>query len=118
MGAHLAIDIDVQWFPEDPSGNFRHTLVLAEGRAGLAGHHFEVRNEGARGIPAFDVGGRLELYRRKVVFRLDVEDTILPFGAAEIPRVNGSSRPGTAHAYHVAIGVGVCFGPVHPPAPA
>jgi hypothetical protein len=127
---NLAFDIEACYFPENPSGNYGQTIVLAGARAGrrqenfgvfakvrpgvinYGGSFFKAYNGSARSFIAIDVGGVLEYYpSARVLLRLDAGDTIIPFGDAAIkgPLPPYTIRPGTTHNRQTSIGIGFRF---------
>jgi hypothetical protein len=126
---NLAIDGEIVHFPENPSNNFGQTIVLAGLKAGLrtekfgafakarpgvahfGGEAFRARNNTQSRI-AFDVGGVLEFYpSSRVIIRVDVGDTIIPFGDDVINRPVPPFvfRPGTTHNFQTSFGIGYRF---------
>ena len=126
---NFAFDSEVAYFPENPSGNFGQTVTVAGVRAGVRGEKFgafakarpgivhfggdffRARN-GSRSNFALDVGGVLEFYpSRRVIVRLDVGDTIIPFGDKTLnsPLPPFTIRPGTTHNFQGSFGVGFRF---------
>lgn len=127
----FALDNEVNYFPENPSGNFGETLALfgvragkrwdqvgvfAKARAGVihfGGSFFDLRLS-EKTHPAFDVGGVLEYYvGRRVILRFDASDLIVPYGDTTI--VTGLLPPiqlmrlGTQHNLHTSVGVAFRF---------
>lgn len=130
LNDNFAIDGEVSYFPENPAGNFGQTAAFAGVRAGVrtekigvfakarpgavrfGGDFFGVRNGGSQTKFAFDAGGVLEFYpSRRVIVRIDVGDTIIPFGDDRI--FTGASinpvRPGTTHNLQASFGIGFRF---------
>lgn len=126
---NFALDSEVTHFPENPSGNFGQTVALVGLRAGarsetfgifakarpgvvhLGGDAFRVRN-GTQSKFAFDVGGVLEIYPSpRLIVRIDVGDTIIPFGSDTInsPLPPLVRRPGTTHNLQSSFGIGYRF---------
>jgi hypothetical protein len=126
---NLAVDSEVSYFPEDPSGNFGETIVVAGLRAGVKIEKFGVFAKvrpgfvhfGSDAFRAFndsptrfaiDVGGVLEFYpSKRVILRVDLGDTIIPFGDDTInsPVPPFVFRPGTTHNLQASFGVGFRF---------
>jgi len=123
---NFALDSEVAYFPENPSNNFGQTVALAGLRAGVrsekfgafakvrpgivhfGGDAFRARN-GSRSNFALDVGGVLEFYpSSRVIVRVDLGDTIVPFGDDVINRPVPPFifRPGTTHNFQSSFGVG------------
>lgn len=126
---NFALDSEVAYFPENPSGNFGQTVAVAGVRAGVrrekfgafakvrpgivnfGGNAFRARN-GSQSNFALDVGGVLEYYpSRRVIVRVDLGDTIIPFGDKTInsPLPPFTTRPGTTHNFQSSFGVGFRF---------
>lgn len=127
---YIAFDSEISYFPQNPSGDFGETAVLAGVRAGIrtdkigvfakarpglirfGGDSFKVYNGAARNNFAVDVGGVLEFYpNKRVIIRVDAGDTIIPFrndgvrtGASIIP-----GTPGTTHNFQGSFGIGFRF---------
>lgn len=127
---YLAIDSEFSYFPQDPSSNFGETEFLSGIRAGIrsekagifakvrpglmrfGGDGFKVYNGKARNNFALDVGGVLEYYpNKRVILRLDIGDTIIPFGNDSIRRAGKAFpiTPGTTHNVQGSIGIGFRF---------
>jgi hypothetical protein len=94
----ISPELEFNYFPQNPSGNFGETQVLAGGRAGVkvdqfgfflkarpglvhfGGGDFKERNNGSSTKFALDVGGVFEYYiSQRVALRLDWGDTIIHF---------------------------------------
>lgn len=126
---NFAFDGEVAYFPENPSGNFGQTVAVAGVRAGVrrekfgvfakvrpgiinfGGDAFRARNSSQSNF-ALDVGGVLEYYpTARVIVRVDVGDTIIPFGDKTInsPLPPVVTRPGTTHNLQTSFGVGFRF---------
>lgn len=132
---HLSAESELNYFPQNPSGNFGETQALfgfkagqrfadvpafgdfglfAKARPGLVhfgGPFFAERNPDNRTKLAFDLGVVFERYfKSHGVFRLDFSDVIIPFGSQQI---NAGAveplRPATSHNFQVTIGLGVRF---------
>lgn len=127
----VALDTEVSYFPQDPSGNFGETLALFGARAGKRWDQIGVFAKARAGVihfggsffdlrlsekthPAFDVGGTLEYYAgRRVILRFDASDLIVPYGDTTI--VTGTLPPlqllrlGTQHNLHTTVGVAFRF---------
>ena len=126
---NFALDSEVAYFPQNPSGNFGETIAVVGVKAGVrrkkfgafakfrpgivrfGGDFFRARNS-ERSNLALDVGGVLEYYpTSRFIVRVDVGDTIIPFGDKIInnplpPIIN---RPGTTHNLQISFGVGYRF---------
>lgn len=126
---NVALDGEVAYFPENPSGNFGQTIALVGVKAGVrgkkfgafakvrpgiahfGGDFFKVRN-GSQSYFALDVGGVLEYYPNSRVFiRFDIGDTIIPFGDKTLnsPLPPYLISPGTTHNIQSGFGVGFRF---------
>ncbi len=126
---NFALDSEIAYFPENPSGNFGQTVALAGVRAGVrterigvfgkvrpgivhfGGEFFTARNESQSNF-ALDVGGVLEFYpSSRVIVRVDLGDTIIPFGDDTInsPLPPFILRPGTTHNFQGSFGIGFRF---------
>ena len=123
------IEAEYNYFPENPSGNFGETLVLAGVKAGgwfegigvfakarpgvihFGGDFFKARNPGNRSQPALDVGLVVQrMFGERAGVRLDVGDTMIFFGDAVIDTGDGSpDSPGTAHSVQMTLGFFVRF---------
>jgi hypothetical protein len=122
----LSIDADVNYFPENPSGNFGETEALLgvklgtrSDRMGLfAKVHFGFIHFGGqffdgrlpnRTKPALDLGLVFEHYARsgRWGWRVDGGDTIIPFGADVIllGGITPTGQPGTSHNFQLAAGL-------------
>jgi hypothetical protein len=126
---NLAIDSEVSYFPEDPGGNFGQTIAVAGLRAGVRNKKFGAFVKARPGLVHFggdafffvddnpvrfalDVGGVLEFYpSKRVILRVDIGDTIIPFGDDTInsPVPPLASSPGTTHNLQASFGVGFRF---------
>lgn len=126
---NFALDSEVAYFPENPSGNFGQTVAVVGLKAGIrgekfgafakvrpgiahfGGEFFKARN-GSQSYFALDVGGVLEYYpTSRVIVRFDVGDTIIPFGDKTLnsPLPPYIIRPGTTHNVQTSFGVGFRF---------
>jgi Outer membrane protein beta-barrel domain len=127
---NFALDSEAAYFPENPSGNFGQTTAFAGLRAGvrrenfgvfakvrpgvlrLGGDFFRTYNKRSHNNVAIDLGGVLELYpSRRVIVRVDLGDTIVPFGSETIngPLPPYTIRPGTTHNFQGSFGIGFRF---------
>jgi len=109
----MAPEIEFNYFPQNPSGNFGETQLLAGVRTGIkvgqfgfflktrpglvhfGGDDFKERNHGSSTNFAVDVGGVFEYYiSSRVVLRLDWGDTMIhfpdPITVASIPPVKAA----------------------------
>jgi hypothetical protein len=110
----IAPEFEFNYFPQNPSGNFGETQLLAGARAGIkidqfgfflkarpglvhfGGGDFAERNGGSSNNLAVDVGGVFEYYiAPRVALRLDWGDTMIRFpqpvftGASATPKAAG-----------------------------
>ena len=127
---NFALDGEAAYFPQNPSGNFGQTVALAGLKAGIRQEKFGVFGKIRPGVVRFggdffksfngqsqnrfavDVGGVLEFYpSKRVVVRVDLGDTIIPFGEDTIrgPLPPFIKRPGTTHNFQASFGVGFRF---------
>jgi hypothetical protein len=127
---NFALDGEAAYFPQNPSGNFGQTVALAGLKAGyrsekvgvfgkvrpgvvhFGGDFFKTYNGQSQSHFAVDVGGVLEFYpSQRVVVRVDLGDTIIPFGQDTIrgPLPPFITRPGTTHNFQASVGVGFRF---------
>lgn len=127
---YVAIDGQLNYFPENPQGNFGQTQGLLGVRAGVrvnkrigvfakvrpgfvrfGGDFFKVRNGGARNYFDLDVGGVLEFYpNSRVIVRVDYGDNIIMFGDDQINRATVAPvTPGTTHNLQASFGIGFRF---------
>jgi hypothetical protein len=126
---NFAVDGEVVHFPQNPSGDFSETQgvvgvkagirkekfgVFAKVRPGIirfGGDFFKARNNGARNNFVVDAGGVFEYYpSSRVILRIDVGDSIIPFGNDLI--YAGSLlpvQPKTTHNLQTSFGVGFRF---------
>jgi hypothetical protein len=76
------------------------------------GDFFRTYNNRSQNYFAVDVGAALEVYpSARVILRLDLGDTVIPFGDSTInrPGLPGTIRPGTSHNFQGSFGVGFRF---------
>jgi len=125
---YLALDAQVDYYPQNPSGNFGQTVgvfglkagvraeklgLFAKARPGFihfGGDFFAARIRDHRTQFALDLGGVLEFYpSRHTVVRIDVGDTLVTFGGAAINTGGGIVRLGTTHNLQTSLGFGVRF---------
>jgi len=127
---NFAFDAEAAYFPENPSGNFGQTVALAGLRAGIRSESlgvfaklrpvvvrfgsdfFRTYNNRSQNYFAVDVGASLEFYpSRRVIVRVDLGDTIVPFGDNTIssPLPPYTIRPGTTHNLQGSFGIGFRF---------
>jgi hypothetical protein len=127
---HFALDGEAAYFPQNPSGNFGQTAAFAGVKAGIrtknvgvfakarpgvvrfGGDFFKAYNGQSQNHFALDVGGVVEFYpSKRVVVRVDVGDTIIPFGQDPVrgPLPPFVTRPGTTHNLQASIGAGFRF---------
>ena len=126
---NFALDSEVTYFPQNSSGNFGQTVALVGIRAGARSEMFGIFAKARPGVVhfggdafsafngtqskfAFDVGGVLEIYPSpRLIVRIDVGDTIIPFGSDTINRPVPPfvTRPGTTHNLQSSFGIGYRF---------
>lgn len=130
---HFSFDSEINYFPEDGSNNFGETQglfglkagkrfsdkigVFAKARPGFVrlGDAFVARNPAAEQTKfALDVGGVVEFYpSERFAIRIDVGDTIIPFGNDVVDRAalpdQRFIRPGTTHNLQAGIGFQIRF---------
>jgi hypothetical protein len=119
ISKRIALDAEIDHYPENPSGNFGETAALvgvrsgwrvldrfgvfAKARAGMmhfGGGFFDQRLV-RRTVADIDVGGVLEYYPSpRTVVRVDIGDTILFYGGSAL---------GTVHNFQPALGFGFRF---------
>jgi hypothetical protein len=123
----LYLDGELNYMPEDPSGNFGETLglagirigtefdkigVFAKARAGaikFGGRSLSSRLDD-RTHPALDLGGIVEFYAGRHFFaRVDIGDCIIPFGNATYLSPYGPKKLGTKHHLLMEFGLGFYF---------
>jgi hypothetical protein len=123
----LILDGELDYFPENPSGNFGETLglagirigkefdrigVFANVRAGainFGGGDFSLRLKD-KTYPAIDLGGMIEYYSERHLFvRADLGDCIIPFGNTTFLSAYGPKRLGTKHNLLMSFGIGFYF---------
>lgn len=125
LNDYLSLESEVNYFPQNPSGNFGETQALFGAKVGyrrrdigifakvrpgfvhFGGDFYRVRNPGNLTHPAVDLGGVLEMFPREHVgFRVDVGDTIVGFG--DRPIQIGAIKPfagGIGHNFQVSLGI-------------
>lgn len=122
---NLSIDSEALRFPQS-QGYYGYTQAMAGLKAGIRyrgigafakirpgvihfnGDGFKLSNGGSKTNPAIDVGGVLEFYSgsRRFALRIDLGDTIIPFGNEIITRGGGERiSPGTTHNRQMSFGV-------------
>jgi Outer membrane protein beta-barrel domain len=127
---NFAFDAEAAYFPENSGGNFGQTAALAGLKAGIrsesfgvfaklrpgvvrfGGDFFRTYNNRSQNYFAVDVGASLEFYPSpRVIVRVDLGDTIVPFGDNTIrrPLPPYTNRPGTTHNFQASFGVGFRF---------
>lgn len=112
----IAPELEFNYFPQDPDGNFGETQLLAGARAGIkidrfgfflkarpglvhfGGGDFAERNGGSSNNLAVDLGGVFEWYASpRVALRWDLSDTVIRFPK---PVFSGFINPKPAGWYH------------------
>lgn len=125
LGPWLRFDTELDYFPQNPSGNFGQSLALfglrfpfevlglhpyLRARAGVihfGGRFFQDRNT-VDTFPAIDVGAGLEIPRsRRLSFRVEAGDLVVLFRGA---RIDEGFGPAPMHATHnLLVGAGLTF---------
>jgi len=125
----LAPELEFNFFPENPSGNFGETQLLAGARIGVkvdnfglffkvrpglvhfGGGDFQERNGGSNTNFAVDVGGVFERYvSQRVALRLDWGDTMIHFPQAiSTGDVPPSKAAGWYHNLQISAGISIRF---------
>src|SRR5262249_44020667 len=127
VAKHVAIDGEVDHYPENPSGNFGETAALvgfksgwrsgrfgafAKARAGMmnfGGGFFKQRLE-RKTVADADLGGVLEYYPSpRTVIRIDLGDTVLFYGSQSLQPSFPSHPLGTVHNFQPGFGFGWRF---------
>jgi len=127
----IALDTEISYFPESPSGNFGETLALFGVRAGKRWGTIGVFATGRTGVihfggaafdlrmsekthAALDFGGVFEYYKgRRFILRLDVCDLVIPYG--DTTQIIGILPPlplvrlGTQHNLQTSVGIAFRF---------
>ncbi|MCB1025466.1 MAG: outer membrane beta-barrel protein [Acidobacteria bacterium] len=123
---NIALDSELAYFPQNPSGNFGQTVALVGIKAGVRAEKLGVfakirpgiANFGGRDFRAtgnnqtkfaLDIGGVIEYYpTSRLIIRADLGDTIIPFGN-DVVNNPTAIRPGTTNNFQSSIGVGFRF---------
>jgi hypothetical protein len=125
----LTVETEVNYFPQNPAGNFGETQALwgikaghRFGRLGLfgkarpglvhfGGDFYRTYNYANPTKFAFDLGFVLEGYfGSHGIFRFDVSDVVIPFG--NTPVYSGTLQPrypGISHNPQFSVGIGIRF---------
>lgn len=118
-------EIEFNYFPQNPSGNFGESQLLAgakvgirRGKIGMFGKvrpglmhlpgdgDFGARNGGAATQFALDTGVVMEYWpRQHVALRFDVGDTIVYFGSPVNTGLGAARPPGTTHNMQFSTGI-------------
>ena len=127
LNADNGIETEVVHYPENNSGEFGETGVLAGSKNGRRFQRFGVFGKARLGVMHFggefyrtrldrktflmaDIGGVLEYYPSdRWVLRIDVGDTILFYGSHALFRGPNSPPLGTVHNFQPAFGVAFRF---------
>lgn len=127
-GLTMAPEVEFNYFPQNPSGNFGETQLLAGARTGIKidqlgfflktrpglvhfdGGDFRERNGGSSTNFAFDIGGVFEYYiSSRVALRLDWGDTMIHFPRPILTGVSPVKPAGWYHNLQGGAGVSVRF---------
>ena len=118
ISKRIALDAEVDHYPENPSGNFGETAALFGVRTGWRVDRFGVFAKARSGVMHFggaffdqrlvrktvvdaDLGGVLEYYPSpRTTVRIDMGDTVLFYGGSAL---------GTVHNFQPALGFGFRF---------
>jgi hypothetical protein len=123
----IATDLELTYYPENPSGNFGETAALfgvragrqfdriglfVKGRPGLmhfGGGYFDLRLD-RKTFFIVDVGGVVEFYPTPRTFlRIDAGDTVIYFGSARLFNRLNPDPLGTVHNFQPGFGFGFRF---------
>ncbi len=124
LNQYVTLESEVNYFPQNPSGNFGETEALFGAKAGLrssgfgifakarpgfvhfGGDFYRVRNPGNLTHPAFDLGGVAEFYPKEHLgVRIDFGDTIVAFGEKPIQTGLQPFTGGVSHNFQLSLGV-------------
>jgi hypothetical protein len=125
----LTVESEVNYFPQNPSGNFGETQaswgvkaghrfgrlgLFAKARPGLVhfgGDFYRAYNHDTPTKFAFDMGFVLESYfGSRGTLRFDLSDVIIPFGNTPVYSATVAPRyPGNSHNPQFSIGIGIRF---------
>jgi Outer membrane protein beta-barrel domain len=124
----FGIEAELTFCPQNPSGNFGETMVVAGPRAGVrlgpaivygrlragvlqfGGRSFRAQDGRSRTEPAIDIGATLEYpVDGPVAFRADWGDLIVPFGSEPVRSLPRPARVGTTHNYTGSVGIQLRF---------
>jgi hypothetical protein len=127
LGNYITVEAEANHFPENPSGNFGETQVVGGVKAGghvgswggfikirpglvhFGGRDFRARNS-ALDHPVLDVGAVAERsITERVVFRMDLGNTIIFYGGDVVNTALGSFRPGTESNFQISFSLGFKF---------
>ncbi len=131
----LTTEAELNYFPQNPSGNFGETTAFFGPKIGyrfydvpgfgdtgiffkvrpgfihFGGQFYQLRNPSNRTRPAFDLGLVWEHYFKTYgVFRVDVSNVVIPFGNAGINiGFADLAHPRTTHNFYISVGLGFRF---------
>src|SRR5215471_12177703 len=127
LGNHITVEVEANHFPENPSGNFGETQVVAGVKAGghvgswggfikirpglmhFGGTDFRARNS-ALDYATLDIGAVAERsITERMVFRMDFGNTIIFYGGNVVHTALGTSRPGPQSNLQISFGLGLKF---------
>jgi len=127
LGHYITVEAEANHFPENPSGNFGETQVVGGIKAGghvgpwggfikvrpgllhFGGSNFRARNS-ALDHAVLDIGVVAERnIRERVVFRMDVGDTIVFYRGDLVNTALGTFRPGTESNLQMSFSLGFKF---------
>jgi hypothetical protein len=127
FGNHITVEAEANHFPQNPSGNFGETQVVAGVKAGgrvgswggfikirpgmlhLGGRDFRARNS-ALDYAVLDIGAVAERsITERMVFRMDFGNTIVFYRGEVVNTALGAFRPGTQSNLQISFGLGFKF---------
>lgn len=124
-GLIVSPEVEFNYFPQNPSGNFGESQLLAGAKAGVrrgqiglfgkvrpgflrlpSDGDFGARNHGGATNFALDTGVVMEYWpRQQVALRFDVGDTMVRFPSAVNTGVGAPAQPSVTHNMQFAMGV-------------
>jgi hypothetical protein len=127
LGNHIAVEAEANHFPENPSRNFGETQVVGGIKAGghisswggfikirpgllyFGGGDFRARNS-ALDQAVLDLGAVAERsITERMVFRMDIGNTIIFYGGDVVNTALGTFRPGTESNLQISLSLGFKF---------
>jgi hypothetical protein len=127
LGNHIAVEAEANHFPENPSRNFGETQVVGGIKAGghisswggfikirpgllhFGGGDFRARNS-ALDHAVLDLGAVAERsITERMVFRMDIGNTIIFYGGDVVNTALGTFRPGTESNLQISLSLGFKF---------